>query len=116
MPSKSKSSITIDPFAAPDWIKPHPGEMLREEYLAPLGMSASELARHLGVPANRITAILNEQRSITADTAWRLGRYWGTTAHYWMNMQQAHDLSKAWVESGTRIVKEVSPRKSVEAA
>jgi addiction module HigA family antidote len=116
MPSKSRSSITIDPFAPSEWIKPHPGEILREEYLEPLRMSASELARHLGVPANRITAILNEQRSVTADTAWRLARYWGTTAHYWMNMQQAHDLSKAWVESGARIAKEVSPRKSAEAA
>lgn len=116
MPSKSRSSITIDPFAPSEWIKPHPGEILREEYLEPLRMSASELARHLGVPANRITAILNEQRSVTADTAWRLARYWGTTSHYWMNMQQAHDLSKAWVENGARIAKEVSPRKSAEAA
>ena len=116
MPNRSKSSITIDPFAPPEWIKPHPGEMLREEYLKPLGMSASELARHFDVPTNRITAILNEQRSITADTAWRLGRYWGTTAQYWMNMQQSYDLSKAWIDNGKRIEREVSPRKEVEAA
>lgn len=110
MPNESESLIIIDPFAPPECIRIHPGEMLRELYLEPLKMSASELARHLSVPTNRITAILNEQRSITADTAWRLGRYWRTTAHYWMSMQQSHDLSKAWVENGERIETEIQPR------
>jgi antitoxin HigA-1 len=112
----SKPSITIDPFASPEAVRLHPGEILREEYLAPLDMSASELARRLGVPPNRITAILNEQRGISADTAWRLARYWGTTAHYWMNMQQAYDLSEAWIANSKRIEREVSPRTDQEAA
>jgi addiction module HigA family antidote len=116
MPNTSQSSITIDPLAPPEWIKPHPGEFLREDYLAPLAMSASELARHLGVPANRVTAILNGNRSISADTAWRLARFWNTSADYWMNLQKAHDLSKAWIENGARIEREVTPRKQEDEA
>jgi addiction module HigA family antidote len=76
-------------------IKTHPGEILREEFLAPLGMSARALAAALGVPANRISDILRERRDISADTAIRLGRYFGTDAHFWINLQTAHDLSKA---------------------
>lgn len=116
MPDTSKSSTTIDPFVPPETMRLHPGEILREEYLAPLNMSASELARRLGVPPNRITAILNEQRGISADTAWRLARYWGTTPHYWMNMQQSFDLSEAWIAHGKRIEHDVSPRTDQEAA
>jgi len=70
----------------------HPGEVLREEFLEPLEMSASALARALLVAPNRITALLNEQRAITADTAMRLARYFGTTAEFWMALQQAYDL------------------------
>jgi addiction module HigA family antidote len=116
VPNTSKSSITIDPFAPPETMRSHPGEVLREEYLAPLNMSASELARCLGVPPNRVTGILNEQRGISADTAWRLARYWGTTPHYWMNMQQSYDLSEAWISSGKRIEREILPRSDQEAA
>ena len=116
MPRMSKSSITIDPFASPEALRLHPGVILREEYLAPLEMSASELARHLGVPPNRITAILNERRGITADTAWRLALYWGTTAHYWMNLQRSFDLAKAWIGNGVRIQREVVSRTNREAA
>ena len=110
MPNTSKSSIITDPSAPPEWIKPHPGEMLREEYLAPLTMSASELARQLGVPANRVTAILNGDRSVSADTAWRLARFWNTSPDYWMNLQKTHDLSKAWIENGSQIERDVTPR------
>ncbi|MFA6219303.1 MAG: HigA family addiction module antitoxin [Erythrobacter sp.] len=108
--------ITTDPFALPQCVRPHPGEHLREDYLVPLGMSASELARQLKVPANRITAILNEQRSITADSAWRLARFWGTTADFWMNLQKSHDLSKAWLENGKKIEREVNPRRREDEA
>jgi antitoxin HigA-1 len=76
-------------------IKTHPGEILREEFLAPLGLSARALASALGVPANRISDIMRERRDITADTAIRLGRYFGTDPHFWINLQSAHDLSKA---------------------
>jgi addiction module HigA family antidote len=116
MPAASKSLITTDPFARPEFVRPHPGEHLREDYLEPLGMSASELARRLGVPTNRITSILNEQRGITADTAWRLARFWNTTAGYWMGLQEGYDLSKAWIENGKRIEREVSPREETKAA
>ena len=69
----------------------HPGEHLAEE-LKELGISASEFARKLGVPTNRITAILNGQRSITADTALRLARFFGTSPNFWLNLQNQYDL------------------------
>jgi addiction module HigA family antidote len=69
----------------------HPGEHLAEE-LNELNMSASELARKLSVPTNRITAILNRQRSITADTALRLAHFFGTSANFWLNLQIIYDL------------------------
>jgi addiction module HigA family antidote len=76
-------------------IRTHPGEVLREEYLKPLGMSARALAEAIGVPPNRLSEIVRERRGITADTALRLGRYLGTDALFWINLQVAHDLSKA---------------------
>lgn len=87
----------------------HPGEILREE-LETLGMSARSLALALDVPANRITAILNRQRGITADTALRLSRYLGTTAEFWLGLQNNHDLRVAEIESGERIAQTVEPR------
>ena len=72
----------------------HPGEILREEYLAPLGLKPYSLARHLGVPRTRIERIAAEQTSVTPDTALRLARYFGTTPNFWLNMQAAFDLSK----------------------
>jgi len=80
-------------------IHTHPGEVLREEFLIPLGMSARQLAEAIGVPANRISDIARERRGMTADTAIRLGRYLGTDGQFWMNLQQAHDLSKAEAET-----------------
>ena len=80
-------------------IRCHPGEILREEYMLPLELSARQLAIAIGVPPNRITDIMRERRGITADTAIRLGRYFGTDARSWMNMQQSHDLSKAEAET-----------------
>ncbi len=69
----------------------HPGEILREE-LTELNLSARGLAHRLDVPANRITAILNEKRSITPDTALRLAQYFGTSPEFWLNLQQTYDL------------------------
>jgi addiction module HigA family antidote len=89
----SKSSTTTD--AKPVRIRTHPGEVLREEYLKPLGMSARALAVAIGIPANRLTEIVRERRSMTADTAIRLARYFDTDALFWLNLQVAHDLSKA---------------------
>ena len=76
-------------------VRTHPGEILREEYLGPLGMSARALAKALGVPANRLTEIMRGERDVSADTAIRLGRYFGTDPRFWLNLQSAHDLSKA---------------------
>ena len=76
----------------------HPGEILREEYLVPFGMSANALAIKLQVPATRIGAIVNEKRSITVDTALRLSRYFGGDAQSWLNLQQAFDLKTGQAE------------------
>jgi addiction module HigA family antidote len=88
----------------------HPGEVLREEFLDPLGMSVNALAMALRVPATRIGAIVKEERSVTADTALRLGRFFGTSAEFWMNLQAMHDLTKARKESGSLIERDVNPR------
>jgi len=72
-----------------------PGEILREEFLVPMALSARALARDLDVPANRITEILRGSRAITADTALRLSRRFGVSAEFWLNLQTAHDLEKA---------------------
>ncbi len=76
-------------------LRTHPGEILREEYLVPLGSSARALAKALGVPANRLTEIMRGERDVSADTAIRLGRYFGTDPRFWLNLQSAYDLSKA---------------------
>lgn len=70
-----------------------PGEVLRFEYMEPLNLSANKLAIHMGVPATRVTAILNENRTITADTAVRLARVFATTAEFWLNLQSSYDLA-----------------------
>jgi addiction module HigA family antidote len=71
----------------------HPGEILREEFMAPMGLSANALAMALRVPATRISQIVNERRGITADTAYRLATYFGTSAELWMNLQTTYELS-----------------------
>lgn len=76
-------------------VRTHPGEVLKEDYLVPLGMSARALAAQLGVPANRVSEIVRGERDVTADTALRLSRYFGTDPRFWLNLQAAHDLSKA---------------------
>lgn len=85
-----------------------PGDILRREFLEPMGLSANALARALHVPANRITAILNGQRSITADTALRLARFFGTSPEFWINLQSAHDLRLAQ-RNLDRINREIEP-------
>jgi antitoxin HigA-1 len=87
----------------------HPGEFLREEFMVPLGLSANALARRLHVPPNRITAILQEKRSVTADTALRLGRFFGTTPQLWLNLQASYDLKVAEASAGPAIEAEVRP-------
>ena len=88
----------------------HPGEILREEFLLPLEMSVNALAHRLHVPATRLHEIVKERRSITADTALRLARYFGGDAQSWMNLQTNYDLRLVDVEKGGLIEKEVDPR------
>ena len=90
----------------------HPGEILRDE-LDALGMSANALSKALDVPVNRITAILNGQRGVTANTALRLARYFGTTPQVWMNLQKTWELRREEIESGRRIVERVQPRQTI---
>lgn len=80
----------------------HPGETLRDD-LEALGMSAAELARRIEVPVNRITQILNGQRAITGDTALRLGRFFGTSGEFWLNLQKLYELRVAEQEHGAEI-------------
>jgi len=80
----------------------HPGEHLAEE-LDELGISAAELARQLDVPVNRVTGILNGQRGITADTALRLGHWFGTSAEFWLNLQKLYELRVAQKQVGNRV-------------
>lgn len=87
----------------------HPGEVLREDYLIPLGMSANALAKALSVPAPRINDIVRERRGISADTAMRLARYFGGDARSWLNLQAAYDLRLAEIENADGIAKQVMP-------
>ena len=80
----------------------HPGETLREDLVA-LGMSAAELARRIEVPVNRVTQILNGRRSITGDTALRLGRFFGTSGEFWLNIQKLYELRRAEQKNGAAI-------------
>jgi len=87
----------------------HPGEILREDFLIPLGMSANALAKALNVPAPRVNDIVRERRGVTADSAMRLARYFGGDARSWMNLQAAYDLRVAEIENAKRIEREIEP-------
>jgi len=92
----------------------HPGEILRDE-LDELKLSANAFAKALDVPANRITAILNEQRGITADTALRFALFFGTTPDFWMSLQSSYDVKKTREAVGQEIEKNVKPRELLAA-
>src|SRR5580704_10737284 len=85
----------------------HPGEVLQEDFMRPLGLSQYRVAKDLGVPPLRISQIIRSQRAITADTAMRLGRYFGTSAAVWLRMQARYDLEVAERELSKRIKSEV---------
>src|SRR5207249_6203635 len=106
----SKSSTITRAAAIPNRVTTHPGEVLSEEFLRPLGMSANALAMALRVPATRIGAILKGERSVTADTALRLARFFGTSPEFWMGLQAMYDLTKARRENGGKIERDVRPR------
>lgn len=90
----------------------HPGEVLREDLLKPLRISINRLGRDLRVPVTRMSEIVNGRRGITADTALRLARYFGTTPEFWMNLQAAYDLDSALRVSAERIARDVHPREA----
>ena len=87
----------------------HPGEILREEFLKPLGISQNRLAREIGVPPRRINEIVLEKRSITADTALRLARFFGTSESFWMGLQADYDIERARRLLGERLEREIRP-------
>jgi len=87
----------------------HPGEVLREDFLKPLGMSVNALAKALRVPTPRINDVVRERRGVTADTAMRLARYFGGDARSWLNLQTAYDLRVAEISNAKRIVREIAP-------
>lgn len=88
----------------------HPGEMLREEFMKPLGLSANALAIELRVPVTRISEIVRERRGITADTALRLARYFNMTPEFWMRLQMDYDLESASDSVRATIRQEIRPR------
>ncbi len=96
----------------PSRIRSHPGGILREEFMKPLGLSANALSLALRVPATRIGSIIRRRdpRAVTPDTAMRLGRYFGTTPEFWLNLQTAHDLSVARSRLRIVIERDVQPR------
>ncbi len=94
----------------PDFAPIHPGEILREEFLGPMGITPYRLAKDINVPLTRITEILAGNRSISADTALRLARYFAMSERFWSNLQANYDLEAAKDELGDRLEKEVKPR------
>jgi addiction module HigA family antidote len=94
----------------PDTLAPiYPGEVLKEDFLEPLGISMNQLSRDIDVPANRISEIVNGKRGITADTALRLERYFGVEAGFWLNLQTEFDLRTAKQKIGAEIKKRIVP-------
>jgi len=91
----------------------HPGEILFEEFMKPLGLSTNRVGRDLRVPVTRIADIVHGRRGISSDTALRLSRYFGTTAEFWMNLQSAYDLEVAQRESIKQIRRDVHPVNAV---
>ncbi len=94
----------------------HPGELLREEFMEPLGITAYELAKGLGVPAPRVYDVVAEKRGISPDTALRLSRYFGMSDGYWINAQAHYDLEVEKDRALERIEREVKPRADMQTA
>lgn len=90
----------------------HPGEVLKEDLMKPLSLSVNALATELKIPISRLQDIVNGKRSLSADTALRLARYFGSTPEFWINLQSAYDLSVTIDASASRIAREVRPRRA----
>ncbi len=104
----SKTSRVLPPI--------HPGEILKEDLMAPLGLSINRLARELRVPVTRISDIVNSRRNLTADTCLRLARYFGTTPEVWMNLQSTYELRVASHKSARQIARDVHPSEATPEA
>jgi len=116
---KSKSSITTRPRggdSAQKLAPVHPGEVLLEEFLKPMGISQYRLAREISVPPRRVNEIVLKKRGVTADTALRLGRYFGTSEQFWLNLQSEHDLDMERDRLGERLLLEVTQLQSPRSA
>jgi addiction module HigA family antidote len=100
----SKTNKIISPI--------HPGETLREDFLSPLGLTANRLAIELMVPVTRINDIVRGKRTVTADTALRLARYFGTTPQFWMYLQSNYELELAQDERGSEITSRIRPHRA----
>jgi addiction module HigA family antidote len=106
----SKSAITIESIPPGEWLhNPTPGDILFDEFLKPIGMSQTALAKAIGVPPRRINEIVLGKRSVTADTDLRLARYWGVPEGFWLGLQTDHDLMKRRRELGVEL-KKIRPR------
>jgi antitoxin HigA-1 len=104
-------------MASPKKLPPiHPGEILREDYMVPLGLSMNKLALALHVPVPRIAEIVHERRSVTPDTALRLARYFSTSARFWLNLQSAYDLEVAEDKLARKIALHVQPMASEDSS
>jgi len=119
MPMRSRLSTTTEPALAGSELEArarmaalHPGEMLREEFMKPLGLSSNALAMELRVPVTRISEIVRERRGITADTALRLARYFNMSPEFWMRLQMDFDLESASDAEETAIHETIRPRAS----
>ncbi|MFN0148231.1 MAG: HigA family addiction module antitoxin [Dehalococcoidia bacterium] len=111
MPTTLRSSTTIEPGPGETRMPPvHPGEVLLEDFLKPLGLSQYRLAKELGVPPRRVNEIVQGKRAVTADTALRLARYFRTSAELWMNLQASYELDLAEDLALPRITREITPR------
>ena len=104
--------INITRKNMPSW-KVHPGEILREEFLKPIGMSVYELSKRLHVPAPRMNDVVLERRGVTADTAVRLSRFFGTTEQFWLNLQSAYEVSIVKADRAAEI-EQIEPLKMQE--
>jgi antitoxin HigA-1 len=105
-----RSSIATKRAATPNRVTTHPDEMLAEEFLKPLGLSVNALAVALRAPATRIGAVVKGERAVTADTALRLTRFFGKSPEFWVNLQAIYDLTRARLENGGAIERDVQPR------
>src|SRR5271166_3982168 len=117
MPTMSRSSTTTESEQTASELEEgarmpplHPGEMLREEFMKPLGLSANALAMELRVPVSRISEILRERRGISGDTALRLARYFNMSPEFWMGIQTRFELDSAADAAGAAIEREIRPR------